>query len=247
MRPKLSGINARLRHVYEVFLRHAWSLVWVGIFGVLGGVLTWRDELLPEDFKQQLRLLKVLPHWSWGWWAVAVFGAAFLIVIEGSFSVRRRFERENGALASKLDTLASDRCLVFNQVQLSLLADRHVDDGLIIRLHSVALVIDNNSEFLLRYTMDSIAVSYEGTEAKMQPFENNGGLIHKGKPATFYTGAFKEAILLRSLPAQIFISFDTTYDSVPSLRRRTFGKSLRVDLASLTTNFVTIFVEEREG
>src|SRR5271166_1310152 len=56
-----------------------WWLASVLVFGVGAALLTWRDELLPEDAKQRWRVLNMIPHWSWGWWVVAVTLPSLLI------------------------------------------------------------------------------------------------------------------------------------------------------------------------
>jgi hypothetical protein len=81
----------------EVLFRPTWAIVFVGGFGFVGGLLTWRDELLPDSLKERFRVLKMLPHRDWGWWALVISLLIICVVLESSYRLNRRLKAENDA------------------------------------------------------------------------------------------------------------------------------------------------------
>jgi hypothetical protein len=88
-------LSGRAAHWREVLFRPTWTIVFVGGFGFVGGLLTWRDELLPDILKEHFRVLKMLPHWEWGWWALVVSFLIIGVILESSYRVTGRLRREN--------------------------------------------------------------------------------------------------------------------------------------------------------
>jgi hypothetical protein len=85
----------RFEHRRTVLFKPGWAFLYVVLLGAPTALLTWRDELLPENLKDEWRVLKMLPHWDWGWWALGISALIILIILESSFRVNRRLKGES--------------------------------------------------------------------------------------------------------------------------------------------------------
>ena len=102
------AIIERGQHLHQAFLRPLWAWGWVGVVGLVSG-LTWiRDEFIPAEVAAKLKIIGLLPHWSFGWWGAAWIGALWLVLFEGSYREARelrgklaRAEFEAKALAER--------------------------------------------------------------------------------------------------------------------------------------------------
>jgi hypothetical protein len=98
-------ISERAEHGCDVLFRPGWAIVSIVVLGLGGALLTWRDELLPHELKEKLRVLKMLPHWDWGWWAVIVSVLVILLVLEFSFRKAQRLSAAARTVHSRVKYL----------------------------------------------------------------------------------------------------------------------------------------------
>jgi hypothetical protein len=86
-----------LNQRYQVSKEIAWTpIVWTvgAIFGLMSGLAFFRDEFLPEAYRENLRILKLIPRWNWRTWAIAGLTAIIVLILEGAYrAVTTRQER----------------------------------------------------------------------------------------------------------------------------------------------------------
>jgi len=84
---------SRATHFYAIAARQIWLLFYAGIFGVVGSLVTWRDEIFPPEIAHRYRVLLMIPHWDWGWWALVVAVIVIVVMVDGSYRINRELKR----------------------------------------------------------------------------------------------------------------------------------------------------------
>lgn len=80
-----------------------------GLYAAINLVLFIRDNLLPDAWKDRLKLLDIFHKLPWWAWAMLVLIANILLLIEGSFRAVRKREKERNDLADKLEAIEESR------------------------------------------------------------------------------------------------------------------------------------------
>ena len=208
--------TARAHHAYQVVVRYVWALVWVVVVGAVGALITFRDELLPDDIKTNWRLLKMAPHWDWGWWVLVVAAVLLCVILEASFRLKREVEIERDGLAGKLDEIGQDRALAWQTFSWG-------GDGTLspTSLGGVGIKFENISQKMIEYNFSAISVYCEGNRVALQE-GYSGGFINHGQSLT-YSVQFSPPIELK-LPLTITVEFEIEYDNVPAINKRVVGR-----------------------
>ncbi len=218
--------TARVRHAYEVLVRHAWALGWAAFFGVIGGLITWRDELLPDDIKAKWRVLKMLPHWDWGWWALITAAVMIAIILEASFRIRRENDNQVSVLAEKLKAIGLDRSILY--MNLGLNGDGSADPK---SISGASVYFKNNAEMMYSYRFIKTEVFIDGKSIPLQQEGPGESYIHKDQELQ-YRMAFMELYPL-TIPQSITVDFEIEYDNVPPVMKRVTGRRITYTLHSV--------------
>ena len=231
---------ARGKHIYEVVLRHLWRLAWVLLFGVVGGVLTWRDELLPENIKSKWRVLKMLPHWDWGWWVLIFATICVIIIFEASYQLRIRADAENLRLRSTLEGISLERPIAFDNIHVT-----YDSSGPPHKISSIGVCFKNLSINLMEYTVTVNSFYFDGRLINISPNELNHGHIHKDIGMR-YTFNLLEPVLSHD-GMSVIIDFDISYDNVPSIKARSTGRRVAYTFRSIIPSVAdSLILDSRE-
>ncbi len=74
------------------------TAVFTGLWFLIGLILFIRDELLPPEYQEKWRILKLIPDWSWYFWIILGLVVVLGIVLEGAY---REIESLNNQLSDK--------------------------------------------------------------------------------------------------------------------------------------------------
>jgi len=210
--------SRRIAHAHEVLTQHIWWMFSVVVFGLGAALFTWRDEVLPDDIKQNWRVLNMLPRWDWGWWVVSVAMPLLVIVLESSYRVRRRMEAEKAAILQTLQQIGLDRPVVFETIGLENITPLHDGSHL---LRRITFRFRNTGTKVLRYRIVRSVFQIENVEATAEDPNITRGYISAGE-ALSYGGDLSSQIIIPSFPFSVRLHLIMEYDNVPPVAIRIF-------------------------
>lgn len=206
-----TAIGRRLVHFHMIVVRPIWAWIVTGLLGFASLLAFLRDEFLPQELDQKLKLLNIAPHWQWYWWMIAFLSMFICVVIEGSFRASETSEKEIGLLKDKLSLVSIKR--PFSYVDLSVVAG---PPGV---LRQIELIYRNKSDDLLQYKNNNIHVDVNGDPIPLGNISHEMQYIPPGEDRTF--GIRMDGAKPIALPFSITVASDVSYDNVPSLVLRT--------------------------
>lgn len=77
---------------WRAVLAGPWQRWIAAPFAVMTALQAIRDEVLPADLKEKLRLLRWLPDWPWYVWALVALGVFSLALLEGSYQFAKKIK-----------------------------------------------------------------------------------------------------------------------------------------------------------
>jgi hypothetical protein len=83
--------------VWREILRGPWTWIVASPFALLAAFQSVRDEFLPRDWQEALKLLRWLPDWDWKTWALIALLLFFIGTLESSYRIIREARPTNGA------------------------------------------------------------------------------------------------------------------------------------------------------
>jgi hypothetical protein len=213
------AITNRLKHARDLLLCRSWPLAALIVVGVVGGLLTWRDQLIPSQFKAKLGVLNTLPRWSWGWWVLATSLLMLAAVIEASFRARRRFELEQDKIRQDLRSFGPENCLSVDRISLNTgsIRDRQFFEGIHISFRNISA-----DDIVFKLTVRSVTIN--GIALALPDDAFLDGIARPGREAPLDV-TFVAGIFLFSLN-RIIIDYDIQYDNIPPLLARTLKRRM---------------------
>jgi hypothetical protein len=210
------AITNRLRHARDLVPRRSWLLAGLIVVGLVGALLTWRDQLPPGEFRARLG---VLPHWSWGWWVLTMSLLALALVVESSFRARRRLELEQDKIRQDLRSFGPESCLSIDRISLNTgsIRDREFFEGIHISFRNISA-----DDITFKLTVRSVTIN--GIALALPDGAFLDGIARPGREAPLDV-TFVAGIFLFSLN-RIIIDFDLQYDNIPPLLSRTLKRRM---------------------
>lgn len=86
---------------WRAVLAGPWQRWIAAPFAVMTAFQAIRDEVLPADLKEKLRLLRWLPDWRWYVWALIALGVFCVALLEGSYQVVKKVKDANKPRSSQ--------------------------------------------------------------------------------------------------------------------------------------------------
>jgi hypothetical protein len=213
------AISNRLRHACDLVLRRSWLLAALIVLGVVGGLLTWRDQLVPGDVRARLGLLNMLPRWSWAWWVLAVALLTLALVVESSFCTKRRLELEQERIHQELRTFGPENCLSIDRISLNTISIRDLEffEGIHIAFRNISA-----ADITFKLTVRSVTIN--GIALALPDDASLDGVAQAGRESPFDV-TFIAGLFLFSLN-RIVIEFDIQYDNMPALLSRALKRKM---------------------
>jgi hypothetical protein len=89
---------SRAKHWHAVIKRSVWRFIAAALY-IAGSLAFIRDEFLPREWQQRLKIPHWLPEWRWYWWAIAALSATTISILEGSYREYRELSGRIGQIA----------------------------------------------------------------------------------------------------------------------------------------------------
>jgi hypothetical protein len=212
-----SPVTQRLRHFHVIVLRPLWAWISLIVFGLVGGLITFRDELLPADTAKNLRILAMLPHWAWGWWVMCLGIVVLLVVFEGSFRAHRDVKKEVADLLEKLTLVGQERPITFSGPVLPQIEKQ--DDGSYI-IKRLGAKLKNAGTKVMRCQI--LHLSYDFGIGEMDLLNGSAGnILLQGAEEAFYAVQSSPGIHINAFPFNTKIKIILEYDNIPEVSKRT--------------------------
>lgn len=229
--------NNRLKVWWEILALPTWKWLIVAPLGALGTGAFIRDELLKPEIQARYKLLKLLPHFTWEWYALLIVVIIIFIVLECAFQTIQKREEE---LEKLLDIYAYSLKLESITREEQHQVDEH---GSTVERHGrFVLKLKNTSDKPIKYEISELTIN----NTTQGNFLSKGSGISPHSEASFYSELVAIPSTQKDSKESAKISLEILYGPADKNPTRKMTKKMNLEIFPRSQQLTYLYEEDKD-